>query len=204
MTKAILPIEAEDTRGRILKAAFEEFHRNGFQGGSLNHIVEAAGATKGALFHHFTGKNDLGHAVIEEVIRPYMKARWFDALASSIDPVTDLKRTMKSFAHEEIAKSATVNGCPLNNLAQEMSPLDEEFRQQIERIYTEWRGCLESAFARGIKAGKIRKNISPRNVAALVVAALEGMIGTAKNAQSAEPLMHAGAAFFDYLDSLKP
>src|SRR6266566_3876469 len=46
----------EDTRRRILKAAFGEFYRNGFQGGSLNRIVEGAGTTKGALFHHFEGK----------------------------------------------------------------------------------------------------------------------------------------------------
>src|SRR6266850_540936 len=164
----------EDTRGRILKAAFEEFYRNGFQGGSLNHIVDAAGTTKGALFHYFAGKNDLGYAVVEEVIRPHMKARWLDTLASSIDPIADLKRAVRSFA-------------------------DEEFRKRIERVYTDWRDGLEAAFTRGMKSGKVRKDISPRNVAALVVAVLEGMIGTAKNAQSAEPLKEAGAAFFEYL-----
>jgi len=46
----------KETRRRILKAAFGEFYRNGFQGGSLNRIVEGAGTTKGALFHHFEGK----------------------------------------------------------------------------------------------------------------------------------------------------
>src|SRR5437867_7749611 len=61
----------ETTRRKILHAAFEEFYRHGFQGGSLNHIVDTAGATKGALFHHFEGgKNDLGYAVVEEVIQP--------------------------------------------------------------------------------------------------------------------------------------
>src|SRR5262245_26906053 len=193
-----------ETRARILKVAFDEFYRNGFQGGSLNRIVEAAGATKGALFHHFAGKNDLGYAVIEEVVRPHMKAVWLDALASSVDPIVDVKRTMQSFAHEAVEKGGVVHGCPLNNLAQEMSPLDEGFRKRIEKVYTEWRECLEAALARGIKMGKVRKDVSPRNVAALIVAALEGMIGTAKNAQSLEPLKQAGAAFFEYLDGLKP
>jgi AcrR family transcriptional regulator len=196
--------EPEDTRRKILQAAFEEFHKNGFQGGSLNRIVDAAGTTKGALFHHFSGKNDLGYSVIDEVVRPHMRTRWLELLTNSIDPVTDLKRAMKTFAHTDVEKGGIVHGCPLNNLAQEMSPLDEEFRKRIENIYIEWRECLEAAFTRGIKSGKIRKDINPRNVAALVVAALEGMIGAAKNAQSAEPLKQAGAAFFDYLDSLKP
>jgi TetR/AcrR family transcriptional regulator, transcriptional repressor for nem operon len=42
----------DSTRDRILQAAFEEFYRNGFQGGSLNHIAEKSGATKRALFHY--------------------------------------------------------------------------------------------------------------------------------------------------------
>src|SRR5438874_1220783 len=46
----------ENTRQRILDAAFDEFYRNGFQGGSLNRIVDDAATTKGALFHHFKGK----------------------------------------------------------------------------------------------------------------------------------------------------
>ena len=61
--KATATRKPENTRRKILEAAFAEFYKNGFQGGSINHIVEEAGATKGALFHHFKGKNDLGYAV---------------------------------------------------------------------------------------------------------------------------------------------
>jgi AcrR family transcriptional regulator len=194
----------EDTRRRILKAAFAEFYRNGFQGGSLNRIVEEAGTTKGALFHHFEGKNDLGYAVVEEVIQPHIKALWFDPLADSIDPIADVKRTVRQFVKEEQDNGQLVQGCPLNNLAQELSPLDEGFRKRIEGVYTAWRESIEAAFARGIKAGKVRKNISPRNVAAFIVAALAGIIGTAKNAQSEELLKQSGEGLFDYLDSLQP
>src|SRR5258708_38337419 len=105
----------ENTRGRILKAAFEEFYRNGFQGGSLNHIVNAAGTTKGALFHYFAGKNVLGYAVVEEVIRPHMKACWLDTLASSIYPIAYLKLSVQSFSREEVPKPGIVNGGPLNH-----------------------------------------------------------------------------------------
>src|SRR5207245_1169518 len=71
-------------RRRILRAAFEEFYKHGFQGGSLNQIVKAAGATKGALFHHFEGKHDLGYAVLEELIQPCLKAAWFEPIADSM------------------------------------------------------------------------------------------------------------------------
>ena len=195
---------SENTRRKILKAAFDEFYRNGFQGSSINRIVDQAGTTKGALFHHFEDKNDLGYTVVEEVVFPEMKQRWLDPLADSVDPIAALKKVMRQFAREDDAKSRLIQGCPLNNLAQEMSPLDEGFRRRLEKIYLAWREALEAAFARGIKAGTVRKGISPLRVAALVVAALEGIMGTAKNAQSEELLTQAGHGLFDYLDSLKP
>jgi TetR/AcrR family transcriptional repressor of nem operon len=194
----------ENTRGKILQAAFDEFYRNGFQGGSLNRIVDDAGATKGALFHHFKGKKDLGYAVVREVIHPHFKQQWSDPLANSTDPITDLKRIFRQCAKREIANGGLVHGCPLNNLAQEMSPLDERFRQSLDKIYASWRECLAAAFARGIKAGKVREDVSPRKVAAFIVAAQAGMAGTAKNAQDEALLLQTGQALFDYLDSLKP
>ena len=85
-----------------------------------------------------------------------------------------------------------------------MSPLDERFRQSLERIYTIWRKSLAAAFVRGIKAGKVKKGVSPNKVAAFIVAAQAGMIGTAKNAQDGALLKQTSQALFDYLDSLKP
>ena len=62
------PAEKTSTRDRILGTAFNEFYRHGFQGGSINRIVADAGITKGALFHHFAGKNELGYHVVDEVM----------------------------------------------------------------------------------------------------------------------------------------
>jgi AcrR family transcriptional regulator len=194
----------ENTRQRILDAAFDEFYKNGFQGGSLNRIVDESRTTKGAVFHHFKGKKDLGYAVVREVINPDFKQQWSDPLANSTDPITDLKRIFRQGAKREIASGGLVHGCPLNNLAQEMSPLDEKFRQSLEKIYVAWREIMAAAFARGIKAGKVRKDVSPRKVAAFIVAVQAGMAGTAKNAQDEELLLQTSHALFDYLDSLKP
>src|SRR4051812_9028813 len=121
MKAAIEPKASDATRKRILQAAFAEFYRNGFQGGSLNHIVEVAGTTKGALFHHFDGKQDLGHAVVGEIIAPLLKERWLDAVAASTNPVEDLKAAFRRYVKEDIESGAWLQGCPLNNLAQEMS-----------------------------------------------------------------------------------
>jgi len=195
---------AETTRQRILRTAFAEFYRYGFQGGSLNRIVEETGLTKGALFHHFASKQELGYAVVDEVIWPRFQTIWVHPLERSADPVRDLQRILRRMADEGPGDGVTLDqGCPLNNLAQEMSPLDEGFRKRLEKIYTAWRLAFNTALANGIKAGTVRKDISPAKVAAFIVAAIEGIIGTAKNAQNPQLLREAGDALLDYLDSLR-
>jgi AcrR family transcriptional regulator len=194
----------ETTRQRILRIAFAEFYRYGFQAGSLNRIVESTGLTKGALFHHFAGKQELGYAVVDEVIWPRFKATWIAPLEQSADPIKDAKRLLRRMADEGPGDGVTLNqGCPVNNLAQEMSPLDEGFRRRLERIYTAWRLAFKTALANGIKAGTVRKDVSPAKVAAFLVAAIEGIIGTAKNAQDPQFLREAGDALLDYLDGLR-
>jgi TetR/AcrR family transcriptional regulator, transcriptional repressor for nem operon len=195
---------AETTRQRILRAAFQEFYHYGFQAGSLNRIVEETGLTKGALFHHFAGKQELGYAVVDEVIWPRFKATWIDPLEQSEEPIKDTRRLLLHMAEKGPAGVNLVQGCPLNNLAQEMSPLDEGFRQRLEKIYAAWRLGLKTALANGIKAGKVRKDVSPLKVAAFLVAALTGIMGTVKNAQNQQLLREAGDALLDYLDSLRP
>src|SRR5262249_31590421 len=145
------PAKAPDaTRRRILEAAFAEFYKNGYQGGSLNQIVEAAGTTKGALFHHFAGKQELGYAVIDEIIEPTLEQRWLAPLEDSKDPIADIKRVFRQYTKQDASTGKYVQGCPLNNLAQEMSPLDEGFRKRIDRLYTTWRKRYADALAAGI------------------------------------------------------
>jgi AcrR family transcriptional regulator len=195
---------SEATRRRILQTAFVEFYRHTFQAGSLNRIAEEAGLTKGALFHHFASKQELGYAVVDEVIWPLLKAGWIDPLEHSVDPTKDIKRMMLRMAEEGPPWGSFVQGCPLNNLAQEMSPLDEGFRRRLEKIYVAWRLAVQTALARGVKAGTVRRSVAPAKAAAFLVAALTGVIGAVKNAQDEGLLREAGAGLLDYLDGLRP
>jgi len=194
----------EATRRKLLDAAFAEFFKHGFQGGSLNQIVDAAGATKGALFHHFTGKQDLGYAVVDELIGPLLMQRWLNPLQGSLDPIAVVKRAFREHVKEDLESGAWVHGCPLNNLAQEMSPLDEGFRKRIDKHYAAWRKGIAAAIAAGIRARKVKKDASPGNVAALVVASQMGIWGTGKSSRSKELMLQATEGLCEYLDELKP
>ena len=64
---------------------------------------------------------------MDEIIGPLLKARWLDPIENSKNPLGDLKRALRQFVQEDINSGAWIQGCPLNNLAQEISPLDEGF-----------------------------------------------------------------------------
>ncbi|HEY5706463.1 MAG TPA: TetR/AcrR family transcriptional regulator [Terrimicrobiaceae bacterium] len=193
------------TRTKILDAAFKEFYRHGFQGGSLNRIVEEARTTKGSVFHHFHGKSALGYAVVDELLYETVSEEWFKPLKSSSDPIAEIKRIINAkgqqFAHDG---TMLCQGCPINNLAQEMSPLDKGFQKRIARIYDDWRQSIATALENGIEHGRVRKDVSPQAVAALLVATFVGTAGTVKSAQSPDLFRQVREALFGYLDGLKP
>jgi AcrR family transcriptional regulator len=167
----------------------------------LNQIVEKAGITKGALFHHFKGKDDLGLTIIEELLRPSVEKGWLEPLRQTSDPVSEIIAFVRHSMRED--KKHLCQGCPLNNLAQEMSPLNEDFRRAINEIYCDWRAGIADAFSRGIKSKTVRKQVSPEKTAAFIVASLAGIIGSAKNAQCMNLLTTAGEGLIDYLESLR-
>lgn len=191
------------TRQKLLDAAFDDIYLNGFQASSLNRIAEAAGVTKGALFHHFADKRALGHAVIDDVVVPLLMERWLAPLADADDPITAIQGAFRRLIREDTAEGAPAGGCPLNNLAQEMSPLDEGFRTRLDAAYRLWRTELAAALRAGIARGTVRGDVDPDAVAALVVSAQMGIWGTGKTSQDAGSMTRAGEGLCAVLDALR-
>ncbi len=189
------------TRERLLNAAFEEVYHSGFRGSDMNAILARAGVTKGALYHHFSGKEALGHAVIEKVIARITQDKWLAPLDDVDDPIDALIGILDDTGTSD----AEVNGgCPLNNLAQEMSPLDEGFRLRLSEIFTNWIGGVTDALRLGQINGKVRRDIDPRETATFFVASYEGYISLAKTAQDSRVLMSGLKQLHIYLDGLRP
>jgi AcrR family transcriptional regulator len=65
-----------DTRQALLTAARELFAANGFQATRTEEIVQRAGLTRGALYHHFRDKEDLFRAVLDEVESEVVHSLW--------------------------------------------------------------------------------------------------------------------------------
>jgi AcrR family transcriptional regulator len=193
----------DQTRKRILEAAFMEMYRNGFQGMRLDEVLTATGLTKGALYHHFPNKQALGYAVVDEVILPTMQALWLVPLDNAADPLAGLVEVIEQLPDTKPPEMVEY-GCPLNNLAQEMSPLDEGFRQRLDHVFQVWHQGIRDALEAARQRGQIRDDVDCDETATFIMAALEGCIGIAKSAQSAAKLRVCNQGMIRFIHSLQP
>jgi AcrR family transcriptional regulator len=189
------------TRQTLLQAAFQEIYRSGFQAASLDNILSKAGVTKGALYHHFGSKQGLGYAVVDELIREHILDRWVRPLEKADNPIDGLLGVLRSKGPHPSFNQRL--GCPLNNLAQEMSPLDEGFRKRLESAFREWREGIAKALRRGQERGQVRSDVDPFESADFFLAALEGSVSLAKNARDENLFGNCKAGLARFLESLR-
>ena len=192
---------SEATRQRLLRAAFREFHRNGFRGADLERILREAGVTKGALYYHFQSKKGLGYSVVEEVLGDWILDRWIRPLEAAVDPVAALGALAKW--GEQVATPEGLSlGCPLNNLSQELCGEDEGFRRRLAAVYESWHEGLVELLIRSQKQGAIRPDVDVHGAATFVIAAWEGSIGLAKSHPTSVTLRRCRRGLETYLESL--
>ncbi len=192
----------ENTRHRIMQAAFQEIHKHGYQGMRIDQVLKVTGLKKGAMYHHFPSKQALGYAVLEERIQKRITELWIEPLKSLNDPLTGIHNLFMEL--DNVWSDDFFNqGCPLNNLAQEMSPIDEGFRERIESFFNYWKVEMSAALNRGQQQGIVDKSINTDDCALFILAAIEGALGMIKNQQNKAVFYSCGRELERYLLSLK-
>ena len=194
--------DPDATRLRILEAANAEIHRTGFRKASIDQILADTGLTKGAFYYHFPTKADLGYAVIDEVLGNRVVERWVTPMERSQNPIDGLLQALNQTSPEEVELLCEC-GCPLNNIAQEMSSVDETFRRKIAQVYQRWAERMANALMRGQSAGLVDPSVDCGQAAAFIVATLEGVAGAVKNARDPAMLQACLAGIGRYLESLR-
>ena len=194
-------LKAEITREKILEAAAEEIHRVGFRAASLSEILSKLGISKGALYHHFPDKLALGYAVVEECYGKRMEDEWARALKTP-DPLAGITALLTEKVNKTCQDSLCC-GCPINNLATEMSPVDEGFRERVEVVYKKWHKQIARAILEGQTSGVVSNDTDANEVAYFVIASIQGAVGLAKNAQDYAMFRNAVRGLFSYLDGLR-
>lgn len=153
---------AERTRNAILDSAAAVFNQRGFAGASLSEILAKAGVTKGALYFHFSSKEELAMALIEEQWKadlPYV-----DVEEVSLQTVIDISH---AFAHN-IRHNVRVRAS--NRLV-----LEANFSRPTPEVYERWIGILTDILKKAQERGDLRKEWKPALVADWVSASFIGL-----------------------------
>ena len=165
-------------RARILDAAFSLFQSQGYAATSVHEIAAAAGATGGALHHHFPTKKALGLAVIGERVAAALEETWLEPIRSAASARDGILKVFESLA-QELDAQGSVRGCPVNNLTLELAFTDADYRAELRLQFDRWRSTIAERFSR-------RRN--GEALSALVVATYSGAMALAKVEQRGEPL----------------
>jgi len=172
--------KATATRDQILDAAAKLIHLRGYHGTSLDDVLRESGVGKGNFYYYFRSKEDLGFAIIDRVVERFLERTLepaFDDLTA--DPLDQVRAFLDRLLEVQRQRNC-VGGCPMGNLACELSDVHEGFRQRLADIFERWRVMLATTLERGRESGRLRADLDAASAAGFVVAALEGAILMAK------------------------
>ncbi len=191
-----------ETRDRIVEALFQDVRRNGFQGLRADKVIVDLGITKGALYHYFSNKKEIGAAIIDEVLQPMYTAFYVQLNELEGDPVLALQDHLRWQAGI-CTDDEAVLGCPLNNLVQEMSPLDEAFRLKLNKIVLKMHHSVTEALRRGQNNGNLQLNFDCDAVAWFYLASMEGAYSMAKVSKNGSVFKRSIQQLIHFLETLR-
>lgn len=190
-TRRIRRNDPQGLRARLLDAAARLFQERGYHATGMRHIMEATGVSSGALHHHFPTKDSLAIAVITDRVAPVVRETWIEPVRRSTSISTSIAEVFADIIRG-IEQRGSVAGCPLNNLAMELSFSNPEFRAPLEAIFREWQTALAERLGATREGARMER--AKRSAAALfVMAAYSGAMNLAKTTQSASPLRTAAS-----------
>jgi AcrR family transcriptional regulator len=178
--------DPEAMRRRILDVATAAFQTRGYHSTSTHDIMREAGVTGGALHHHFPTKKALGLAVIRDRVAQAVEETWIEPIRTAPTAAAGIRNVFQQIA-ATIDARGTVLGCPLNNLALELSLADPEFQHAVQAVFERWRTAIAEKLRADQAAGAL-KNVDPEHLATFIVAVYSGAMALAKAQQSSEPL----------------
>ena len=173
-------------RRRILDAAAAAFQSGGYHSTSMHDIMRLTALSGGALYHHFPTKKALGLAVIRERVSREIDDTWSEPLRAHA-PTGAALRGVFDAVIANLDQRAAVKGCPLTNLALELSLADPEFREAVQMVFESWRSAIADS-VRADQANGALAHLDAEDFATFVVALFSGAMGLAKATQTTAPL----------------
>ncbi|KOS07765.1 TetR family transcriptional regulator [Flavobacterium akiainvivens] len=192
--------KAAATRLNILQKAFALVYANGYRTTSIDQVIATTQVTKGAFFYHFKNKDDMGLAMINEVMRPGMEEALLTPLTSGKNPKEELYAMMHGLLLQN-PFFVVKYGCPAINLIDELSGYSDAFNKTLTTLADNWRNAIIACIENGKSNGSIKPETNASQVALYVLASYGGIrnLGKMYGKDCYTPFL---AEFKNYLSTL--
>ena len=172
-------IEATATRKLILRKSFDLIYENGYEATSLEEIQASSKVSMAAINFYFLTKEEIGLAIIDELIYPEVFEGIIKPLVETVDVIEEIYAMMQSFLLDATFFKVEF-GCPAVNLVEEMAQNNKRFHQSLSLMIMEWQYALKSALDRWKEYGRLKNDVDTANVALFIISCYLGIRNTGK------------------------
>ncbi|MBZ9731588.1 TetR/AcrR family transcriptional regulator [Salegentibacter sp. JZCK2] len=194
-------LKTEATRKLITKKAFQHFYKNGFKSTSVNEIMKATGLSKGAFYHNFKNKDELGVLVVKAELNTMIYNAMIAPLYAEGEAKTILQTTFLN-KFQTFTSDEKLMGCPVNNLINEIGGSQNLLNKALKDLIDTWVNAVVNIIERGHKDGSIKPETNAQQAAIYLVSSFEGMRGIRKLYSDDLNWNSYKAALEDYINQL--
>src|SRR4029453_13968683 len=156
------PRDGRNAREAILVAATRLMGIHGYQNPPIDDVLRESGVGKGNFYYHFRSKEELGYAILDQLIEAFLERALEPCFADPAGDALAQIRCLLDRVLEAQRERNCVGGRPLGNLAAELSDVHEGFRARLASVFAAWRERLTLALraeqGRGGVGGACRPN----------------------------------------------
>ncbi len=180
----------------------EVFHARGFNGCSVQDIVEAARVPKGSFYNHFASKEALGvevvHAYTALVGGYVVEAGAADILAGDGSPLARIRAYFEAVIEQNVSCGVR-KGCLLGNFATELAPHSTEIARAVTDALDTWSAAVAQALVQAQESGELSMDADVDALARYLVDGYEGAAARAKLIGDRAPMDEFIRTTFDFL-----
>ena len=177
--------KAERTKQFILETAVPIFNEKGIAGANIDDVLEATKLTKGCLYGHFEGKDDLSEQVIELALKMVS-----DKIRAEVYKGNTVKAKIFAFLdfYKNPIETFISGGCPIFNTAVQVDDNYPFIKEKVAKVIKIGQQELTSLLQEGINKGEFSKTLDPVVFAFKLVASVEGGIVMRRVMETAKPM----------------
>lgn len=183
------------TRDKLINATFDEVFSHGYQGASLADILAKAGVHKGSMYHFFANKKEMALAAIEEVILKKNLEKYNYVKTSTSGLLEEFYTRLRDTSVRDFKR-----GCPIANIVQEMSNIDEDFNALMQSIYGAFRANVKAIFDKAVEVGEMNP-CDTTKLALFTTSTIEGAILAAKASGNAQDYVDVIEELIEHIES---